>query len=159
MNLPSIREQIKVILSGIPGIGVVHDYNRLALEYSKMLALFKDADGRINTCMFAREKTLKRTILIGGAPQEKAHIFLFRKIMGLHDAEATAIIFDDHLTAIEEEFEKHEDLNGSCLTTIPDWGQLNGLAGIQIEVNTERNFGGVLCHYAEMRLCAIEFNT
>jgi hypothetical protein len=159
MSLPAIREQIKTILSGVPGIGVVFDYNRLAVDYGKMLALFKDTDGRINTVMFAREKMAKRITTIGGAPQEKAHIFLIRAIMGLRDDQATGILFDDQLTAIEENFEEHIDLNGSCLTTIPDWGPMSGLAGVQIDLSEERMFGNVLCHYAELRLCALEYES
>ena len=30
MSLPAIREQIKAILAGVPGIGVVHDRERFA---------------------------------------------------------------------------------------------------------------------------------
>lgn len=159
MSLSAIREQIKTILSGVPGIGVVHGYNRLAVDYGKMLELFKDADGKINACMFAREKMAKRVKTIGGATQERAHIFLFRAIMGFQDDRATGILFDDLLTAIEEEFEGHKNLNGSCLTTIPDWGPMAGLSGVQIELSEERMLGNVLCHYSEMRLCAIEYGT
>jgi hypothetical protein len=159
MNLPAMREQKKVILAGVPGIGVVHDYNRLAVDFGKMLNLFKDADGRINGCMFAREKTAKRLATIGGAPQEKAHVFLIRAIMGLKDDQATGIIFDELLTAIEEKFEDYYDLNGTCLTTIPDWGPMAGQAGVQIDLIEERMFGNVLCHYAEMRLCALEYES
>jgi hypothetical protein len=157
MSLPQIREQIKVILAGVPGIGVVHDYDRLAIDYNKMLDLFKDADGRINTVMFRREKMAKRSTI---TPRELAHIFLIRAIMGLKDAEATGIIFDDLLTAIEQEFDKYEDLNGTCLTTIGlDWGPMAGQAGVQIDLIEERMFGNVLCHYAELRLCALEYES
>ena len=159
MSLPQIREQIKVILAGVPGIGVVHDYRRRAVDWSKMLDLFKDSTGKINACMFAREKMAKKSATIGGAPLERAHIFMFHTIMGLKDGEGTGIIFDDLLTAIEEEFEEHLDLNGTCLTTIPDWGPMAGMAGMQIDLAEERMFGNVLCHYAELRLCALEYET
>ena len=159
MSLSNIREQIKVILAGVPGIGVVHDYDRLAVDYTKMLDLFKDPDGRINTVMFRREKLEQRSATIGGAPHEKAHIFKLKAVMGLRDAEGSGIVFDDLLQAIVDEFEDYPDLNGACLTTTPDWGSMAGQAGIQIELSEDRMFGNVLCHYAELRLCALEYET
>lgn len=156
MNLPAIREQIKVILAGVPGIGIIHDYHRLALDYGKILELFRDSTGRINACMFAREKMVKRLVTGGEGPQERGHIFLFVCVMGLSDAQATGLIFDALLTAIEEEFEKYDTLHGSCMTTTPGWGPLSGQPGMQIDLIEERMFGNVLCHYAELRLCAVE---
>lgn len=157
MSVPAMREQIKAILSGVSGIGIVHDYNRLATDWNKMLERFKDADGKINTVMFAREKMLKRVTTMGSsAPREKAQIFLMRVIMGLNDAQETGIAFDALLTAIEEKFDSHVTLNSTCRTTRPDWGPMAGQPGIQIDMIESRLFGSVLCHYAELRLCALE---
>ena len=159
MSLDAIREQIKTILSGVEGIGMVHDYTRLAVDYQKLLQLFKDTEGRINAVMFAREKLSKQKMTIGGASAERAHIFKFRAVMGLEDGKASGIIFDNLLDRIEREFEEYDDLNGACLTCMPDWGPMGGQTGMQITLIEERMFGNVLCHYAEMSLCAVEMET
>lgn len=150
MALSDIREQIKTIISAVPGIGVVHDYERMAADFNKFISLYQDADGRINGCAFAKEKRLKG-FSPGGIP-ELAYSFKFVRIMGLQDAEATGITFDDHLEALGDAFDNYETLNGTCLTINPDWGPLQNSRGLQIEIIEPRMFGNVLCHYAECRL-------
>lgn len=152
--LKDIREQIKTILAAVPGIGVVHDYERFNKDWNKFLSLFQDSDGRINGCMFTREKCPKNQNTLG--EYEKAHIFVFRFFMGLSDSEGTGVIFDDHLEDVESVFRDKETLNDTCSTTHPQWGPMNGVVGIQLDLSENRMFGNVLCHYAEMRLCAIE---
>jgi hypothetical protein len=154
MSLSDIREQIKVILAGVSGIGVVHDYERFNKNWDQFLKLFLDSDQRINGCMFTREKCPKNMIALG--EYEKAHIFVFRFFMGLKDDEGTGVIFDDHIEDVEAAFRNKETLNDTCQTINPQWGPMNGAEGIQLDVSENRMFGNVLCHYAEMRLCAIE---
>jgi hypothetical protein len=156
--LDDIREQIKVILQGVPGIGVVHDHERLAVDINKMLKLFQTADGTINTVMFRREKMAKKSLSLG-APKQRAHVFIFRAIRGLQDEQATELIFDTLLTAIEETFDAHDDLNGTCESCDMDFGPMAGLSGMQIDLSENRMFGGVLCHYAELRLQVVERHT
>lgn len=157
MSVPQMREQIKAILSGVSGIGVVHDYIRWAADWNKVLDRFRDSTGKINTVMFARDKMQKR--LTGGSP-ERAHLFRMRVVMGLNDDSATGIAFDALLTAIEEKFEDYDNLNGTCLTIKSlDWGPLAGQEGVQIETIEERMFAKTLCHYAELLLCAIEYES
>ena len=153
MSLPQIREQIKAILSGVPGIGVVHDYERLAIDWSKFLERYKDRDERINGCAFAREKWQERQETLGET--EIAHVFVFRRIMGMKDDQATGITFDDHLEDMRRAFRNNQTLNGTCLTIDPDWGPMAGAIGLQGDVIEPRMFGNVLCHVAECRLCAI----
>jgi len=154
-DLNKIREQIKVILRGVTGIGVVHDRIRLATDMTKMLNLFKDAEGRINTIMFRREKMVKKSISLG-APKMRAHVFLFIVIMGFKDEHGTELIFDDLLTDIEETFDGYDDLNGTCMACDQDFGPMADLSGMQIDLIEPRMFGGALCHYAEMRLQVVE---
>jgi hypothetical protein len=156
MSLPIIREQIKTIISGVSGIGVEYDYFKWAVQTDKMLEHFKDANGRINTAMFRQVKMAKRTTTIGGGSRERARIFQIRVIMAHSDAKGTGILFENLLSAIEEKFDSYKTLNGTCLTIIPAWGPMAGQAGVQIDLVEERMFGGVLCHYAELHLCAIE---
>jgi hypothetical protein len=151
-NLRQIREQIKTILAGVPGIGVVHDYDRLTTDYTKFLKRFLDEDSRINGCQFARTRREQR--FVNG--QEVIHIISIRRIMAVQDAEATGIIFDDHIEDLAGLFEANDSLNDSCQSTCPDWGEMTGLSGLQVDLVEHRTFGGVLCHYAECRLAAVE---
>ncbi|NPU84375.1 MAG: hypothetical protein HPY65_07785 [Syntrophaceae bacterium] len=157
--LAAIRAQIKVILSSVTGIGIVHDYQRFAVDWQKMLDLFKD-DDRINTCMFRREKMIKRRIILGNPSSQphRIHIFKIICIRGLNDAQATAVSFDDDLAAVEEAFEGYKTLNGTCETINPGFGPTEGEEGVQISLVEERMFGNVLCHYAELRLSVQERN-
>lgn len=154
MSLADIRERIKTILAGVDGVGVVHDYERLSTDWNKFLGHYKDAEGRINGCMFAREKRPKKQMTMGET--ETAHIFVIRRIMGVKDGEATGILFDDHVEALGDAFDGDETLGGACRTINPDWGPMDGDVGLQIEIIEPRTFGGVLCHYAELKLCVIE---
>ena len=153
--LDDIREQIKVILQGVPGIGVVHDYYRWATDERKLLSLLQDADGRINAVMFRREKMAKSSLSWGGM-ELRAHVFAFRCLMGLKDDQATGLLFDALLTGIEEAFYGHEDLNGTCMSIDQDFGPMAGQCGIQVDLVEDRSIGGVLCHYAELRLQVVE---
>lgn len=160
MSLDAIREQIKTILTEAGGVARVHDYVRLATDWGKLLELFKTPEGNIKAVMFRRAKLDKRKTTIGGAAAERAHEFKFIAVMGLKDDAVSGIIFDDWLDEIERAFDEHDDLNGTCLTTQSlDWGPMAGQVGMQIGLIEERMFGNVLCHYAEMRLCALEYES
>lgn len=155
MNLADIREQIRVILAGVPGIGVVHDYERLSTDWNKYLDLYKDSGGRINGWTVSRFKTPERTHSQGGG-MTRTHQFIIRGIYGLKDADATELAFQDLVEAICVAFRAADTLNGACFTCTPTEGAPDGAAGIQVEIVEPRMFGGVLCHYAELHLYAQE---
>lgn len=156
MALPDIREQIKVILSGVEGIGKVHDHFRFSNMDAKFLELFKDSDGKINGCMFSLEKTARRYGM--GRRVEKARVFVIRRFMGFQDGSDSEISFDIVNEAIADAFgtDDAETLNGSCDNIDPDFGPMSDVSGLQMEISEPRRFSNVLCHYAEMRLCAVE---
>lgn len=153
MSLPDIRQQIKTIISRVEGIGIVHDRARLSSDWNKFLNLFQDTDGLINGCMFSVEKRQKRQSTMG--EEEIAYVFVFRRFMGMRDEDATGIVFEDHIEDMAGAFNEYEDLNGTCRTINPDWGEMSGAIGLQIDIIEPRMIGNVLCHYAESRLCVI----
>jgi len=157
MSQAAIREQIKVILTGVSGIGVVHEYERLAIDWKTVLDRFKDAAGRINGCMFRRQRMAKRTITIG-QNKERVHVYAVRLIMGLNDAQATGLAFDDLLDAAEKAFDANPTLNGTCRSLSPEWGPMAGASGAQIEISEDRIFANILCHYGELHLAVVERN-
>lgn len=154
MSLETIRNNIEATLNGVPNIGKVYNYLRWSSDWSKFLDAFKDTEGRIRGCMFTRQSVGTRRDTIG--ENEGMHVFRFVFLMGLKDADATGIVFDDLLESIVAAFKADLTLGGACLTTHPDWGPLAGLVALQIDLIEPRMFGGVLCHYAEGRLEALE---
>lgn len=159
MSLENIRAQTAAIAAGVDGIGVVHEYERWAADWNKMLALFKveDDDGsRINGLMITRKTTARRKVNVGEI--ELAHVLVLRMVMGLKDAAATELTFQALVDALADAFDDNdnETLNDTCDTIRPDWGPMEGAVGLQIDIVEPRMFGSVLCHFFEGRLCALE---
>ena len=156
MSLTAIKDQIQVILAGVPGTGIIHPYERFSNDWNKYLAIFQDANRKINGIMFTREKFTSR--FATAAEVERAHVFVIRRFSGLRDAAGSGILFDEINELILQAFEaeENETLGGACLTICPDWGPMAGAVGAQMDISEPRMFGNVLCHYAEFRLCAVE---
>ena len=152
MSLAVVREKIRVVMAGVPGTGVIHDYERFSNDWNRFLALFSDpATGTINGAMFSRRQhsTQQRT----QREHETADVFVIRRYRALVDADASGVAFDDHLEAFLAALRHPKSLNSGGLSTSPDWGPMAGSVGAQLDVTEPRMFGSVLCHYAELRLC------
>ncbi len=152
MNLAAIREQINVILRGVPDIGSVYDYERLAADWNVFISRFTDADGLINGWTISRVATPERWLT--NRDYERVYEMVMRGYFGLEDASASEIVFQNRIEAICDEFRGNDTLNGTCETTCPEFGALAGLSGIQVGIIEPRFFGNVLCHYGELRLAA-----
>jgi len=152
MSEATIRTQIKTILSGVPGIGVVHEYQRWARDWTKFLNQFQDADGRINTWMFSRTVTPEKWL--SNVEYIRVYEYVIRGMYGLKDGDATELIFQGVVDRICAAFRDKATLNDACETIVPEFGSLAGRAGIQVETVDVRTFGIVLCHYAELKLGA-----
>ena len=144
MALSDIREQIKAILSGVDGIGIVHDYVRWSSDWKKFLDLYKDADGKINGWHITRTATpSKRDNL---PTIQRTHTFIFRGIYGLQDDVASEIAFQAVVEKIQDAFDSEYNLGGHALNSGP----------AQVNIVEPRMFGPVLCHYAKLTLEVIE---
>jgi hypothetical protein len=158
MSYPAIREQVRTILSGVSGTGIIHDYNRWAVDWGKFINFFKvEATGIINGAMITR-KTRKTFELALDNVTIRLHEIVIRQVMGLKDDVASEITFQQLVDDICDGLEAHDTLNGTCLT-ISDIGEgqsLSGCSGPQAEVIENRVFGNVLCHYAEIHIYAQE---
>lgn len=150
MTLADIREQIKTILSTVPGIGIVHDYERLAVSWDDVLKFYKDADGRINGWTITRPKTDERWLT--NMDYERIHKIVIRGVYGWQDAAASEIVFQTLVEAISDTFRGNDTLNGVCETICPQFGEMDGKSGIQVAIVEPRMFASVLCHYCELHL-------
>lgn len=153
MSWPVIREQIASILAAVNGVGVVHQYMRLAHVANKVKSLYVDGDGLVNACEISRGAVKRRQAGVG--IKMLAHIAVIRFYYGVNDAKATEIIFQQLLDDAAAAFDSNKTLNESCVTTHADW-PLGGALGLEIDTIDHRMCGGILCHYAEARLGAIE---
>jgi hypothetical protein len=154
MSYPLIREQTAAILGAVDGMGIVHQYQRMAATWEEFLKCFKHSDGKINGCVITRTSRVSRQITLG--QKEVAHVMVLRFYMGLNDTEETETAFQALIDAAVDMFDDYETLNDTCLTTHPDWGPMSGAVGLQADIVDNRVFGNVLCHFAECRLCALE---
>src|SRR3990172_1080001 len=131
MSLANIRTQIKTILDGVSGIGIVHDYDRYVNDWNKLLSLFKPTtQAKINGWVITRTATPAQWSAI--ARRHRVHSFLIRGFYSHDDASASEITFQALIESIYEAFEDNETLTGTCETTSPDFGPETGKAGIQV---------------------------
>jgi hypothetical protein len=144
MGVAAIRAQIATIMRSDAEIEIVHEYDRFSKDWPKFLALFADAAGKIHGYSITRRATPSRRDNVPTI--QRAHQFLIRGYMGLNDAEATELAFQDEIEAIQTAFDSNNTLNGTVLDADP----------LQVKIVENRVFGNVLCHYAELTIEARE---
>jgi len=147
MSEAAINTQIGTILSGVSGIGVVHNYQRWASTWEKFLDLFKTNSDKINGWMITRAAT--PATVESTTHESRIHQYKIRGVYGLKDEDETESTFQALIEAICDAFRAKRTLNG----TAEDSGPLS------VTVVENRMFGGVLCHYCELDLPAEEFET
>lgn len=145
-----IRAMVVKILKRVDNIGVIHDYARYVKDWTKFLQLFQDRDGRINGAQVSHVRVpanKKEMPLV-----RREHNYKIRMFMGLQDALATGKLFSRQVEAVQDEFDDN-------------WRDLLEVSGVelvgavQVEVEEDRKFGVVLCHYAELTLVVTERKT
>jgi len=145
MSEAAIRAQIKSILSGVSGIGEVHDYQRWAATWEKFLDLFKTGSDKINGWIITRTAT--PATVESTTHESRIHQYKIRGIYGLKDEDETEVTFQALIEAVAAAFRAKRTLNGAA----EDSGPVN------VAVVENRAFGGVLCHFCELDLPAEEF--
>ncbi len=150
MSEAAIRAQIKTILEGVPNIGIVHDYERWAVDWNVFINLFKTTVGgtdQIRGWEIGRRSAKENQVAIGGqGGNERRHSFIIRGYLGLNDSAATEKTFNDLIEAIAAVFRYNWTINDTALNH--EW--------VQAEVIEIRMFGSVLCHYCELILPVCE---
>jgi hypothetical protein len=146
MNLDLVRTQYKTVLDSVPDRGVVHEYPRLATDWSKFLEFFKDPDtGKILGWEVSVESTPTVVKYISGvSPNRIADmkwITIIRGYCGLSDANSTDRTFSNLVRSVLIKFLPEDTLGG----------QVDRVEPMVAGEITERMFGGVLAHFVELR--------
>lgn len=142
MSLAAQRAALLSILSGIAGIGVVHDYERWSVDLDKYLAQFRvtiNGNTRVQGWTITREAT--EEIPYVQAQNLRRHTWAIRGYRGLDDTVASEKAFQDLIEGVCDELRRRPTLNG---TAERDSGPP------QVRTVEHRLFGGVTCHYVEI---------
>ncbi len=154
MSLAAILTQVKTILEGFPGSGMSTSTSGGQRTGRGFLTLYQDDNDKINGWCVTRSQIARRQVTTGEI--EVAHILTVRGYYGLKDADASEAVFQGLVDGAIAAFDTYETLNGTCETTHPEWGPMAGMVGLQADIIDLRQFGNVLCHFFEGRLCAEE---
>ncbi|MDH3975612.1 MAG: hypothetical protein OEV42_15145 [Deltaproteobacteria bacterium] len=138
MSESAIRTEIKGILDGVTGIGIVHDYQRWAANRGKFIDFFKDTG---TGAIFGWEIT--RT----GAKIDKVsrnynvtHHFLLKGYYAVKDAAESEKLFNAVIESIVSTL-----VNATITGT-------QGTATPQVPLIERRPVNGIQCHYGEIKL-------
>jgi len=146
--LSDIRAAVAATITAVEGVGsagvVVHQYQRWAADWSRVLELFKGDGDRIHAWMVTRKRTpVKRDNL---PTMQRLHHFRIMGIYGVKDAAASELVFQDLVENVSIALDNNPTLNGTVLDSGPT----------QIDDVDVRAFGKILCHVAELSLDAHE---
>lgn len=155
MGQAEIRSQIKLTLQQAAPGSIVHDYERWTNLPDALLALFKPSgEPHLRAWIFKPVQAIERPW--SHAARVVWHPFLFRFVYSLVDSEGSEKVALAEIETVRAAFRGNPTLGGACMTTAPTAGSFNGLAGLQLEKQEQTFLGGVMCHYAELRLVAQE---
>ena len=160
-----IAEALAFEVKGIAGIGRVHTFQRATADWDKYLDLFavEGPEGdrsRILGWMISRERATEELgSFAASSPggflpagmNRRVHHFLVLGFMGLKDEAGTELEFQDLIEAICDRFR-----SDTVLRLARNVASVERLTPPQVEIVEPRTFGGVLCHYTEIRIQAIE---
>lgn len=151
-RLATIRAAIAAVLTAVPGIGRVHQYERYAREPADFSALFlndqPDGTQQLRGWWFRRTETEERSVNTIRTLQ--IDTWTVRGYMALNDAEATELAFDDLVEAFRDAVRDDPTFGGVC-----QMGPLSGddnTDNVQVADAGPVIFCGVLCHSAVLQL-------
>lgn len=145
MSLANIRTQLKTILEGVSGIGVVHDYERWANDWATFISFFKPAaQSVINGWQITRRSTREEEH--AATQTYRFHTMVIHGFYSLDDSAASEKTFQDLIETICTTIRQNATLNGAAYHALPP----------QVAVVEQRKFGDVLCHYGEINVLVEE---
>jgi len=164
-----IGDAILAEISSVAGAGRVHSYQRWSADLGKYLDLFRWAAGgglaQIRGWVLTRERAGEEAASVGSNAaggftpaglSRRTHTFLLFGIMSAEDAAGSEVAFQDLIEEICDRFRNDRTLRLLDESGAPRVRSLERLQPPQVDLIELRTFGNVLCHYAEIRLRAIE---
>ncbi|WP_119301139.1 hypothetical protein [Dongia deserti] len=149
-TLTQIRDAIKAKLEAIPGIGVVHKYERLATRVADLKALYVTG-GQLRGWHIRRTATNEVSPTLGSYVID--HRWQIRGFMAIDDSAESEIAFDNLIEAIRDAFRADETLGGLIKgTQVPP-----PTIGVQLIEHGPVMFADVLCHGARLNLATRHF--
>lgn len=145
--LQDLRAAIVAKLTGIAGIGVVHDRERYAHAMDALKALYVPAGEQQLRGWFVRRLGIRET---GAVANRSIQTITWRiqGVMALDDAARSEIAFDNLIETIGDTFRADPTLGGLARTPKPE----DDDAGVQVVDSGPVMFAGVLCHAARLAL-------
>ena len=150
------RAALFAILQTVPNIGVVHAYERMAADLSKLKQFyFSQAHQQIRG-WFIRRVSVRETGILIPTYLEVVE-WQIRGFMALDDSASTELVMDDLIEAVRDKLRENDKLNGTVLKL----GLLGAKTdrGLQLQDFGPYMFGGVLCHGVKLSLVTTKERT
>lgn len=143
------RAALYAILQTVPGIGVVHAYERMAADLSKLKQLYFSPAHQQIRGWFIRRVSVRETGILIPAYLEVVE-WQIRGFMALDDSASTELVMDDLIEVVRDTLRGNQTLNATVLKL----GLLGAKTdrGLQLQDFGPYLFGGVLCHGAKLSL-------
>lgn len=142
----TIRDALVTQITAVSNAGNVYAYERLVADWSNFQALFTATIGgqkQVRGWWVTRERIEAVPDAMGTTA--RTYVFVVRGVLGVHDSTATEETFQDLVDAVMAAIDAHRDDGDSA---VRDYSVGPTLARV-IEA---RQFGSVLCHYAELEV-------
>ena len=152
MAYDDIRQEVVSLVESVTDVGVVHDRQRWATNWSTLLDLFKhemsDGSGSlIRGWMVSRSSILPDTEDSSFGADRELHGFLIRGIMAFSDLEDSEGTFNNLIDQVRSALINSARLD-AVSSIVVRYARVVSVRLIDI-----RMFGSVLCHY-----CELEYN-
>lgn len=147
-----IRESIAAVMETVPGIGLVHRYERYAEKRQEFRPLFQppgqDAVRGWHIRRVRREEAVHSSLL-----NVVTTTWAITGVASFLDAEESEIAFDELVDSLADAFRAPRFLGGLA-DTVTD-----NSAGLQLRDSGPVMFAGILCHRVRLELTTIHFET
>jgi hypothetical protein len=138
----SARSQLLTRLQALTALGKLHQYERYSKNMTELANLY--SQGGVLAGGFLRWASAKTRMYALGA-YEHRHVFELVLIRGWNDAQESQLVFDQAIEQLMVAFETDQ--------RIGDWSCIDSDSfGFELVRNEPAMFGGVLAHYAVLRI-------
>lgn len=153
MSAATHRAALVALIAAVPGVGVVHDYQRYTrseAEFRQLYVATIAGQPQLRGWHVSRTSVRERSLGLGRNLVQ--HGWTIRGYMALADAEQSELTFDGLVEAIRAAYRANPTLGG--LATGEPLGTDDG---IQVADMGPANFAGVLVHAAVLTLQTTEY--